>query len=762
MRFIAITESAAHELVSSRKLQSVEFQEGRSLLDLLCGADVVASEFSIRVSIKKTSVGLYLYTAHADERMIVFDLDSTGLFINSDILFSNLNNVQKICRFAIKYWGSGIPSPSEMIYPQYKRAVVFPNPISQKTKFRVCVDLDPDFERLSKRALGGRYLLIYKAGTSGDGGPQEAPPLASFRRFLDDVRGVEFEGRSTIEETGKIESLKDFQLVSEQGSMDLHQPYDTWLHALTDSQKAILKVGLDSPVRIEGPAGTGKTLSLCMKAYTDLQAAATSNQEFRGLFVAHSEATRSSIEAVLQCMGAGNFIDAARHSPQTIEIKTLQSACADILKENISETELLDSDAYDAKQMQLLYIEQAYSDVKGVAPQFEELFSDAFRQLLKDVDEWSLWQLIQHEIAVVIKGRAGESLDTYKQIPPIRNGLPASNEWDKAFLWKIYEAYRGQLVTNGLFDTDDVVLTALSQLTAPIWRRRRAREGFDALYVDETHLFNMNELSVFHQLTKSAAAPPIAFAVDRSQAVGDRGWNTSDISEAVVGGPDNVDSVNMKSVFRSSPEVVDLAFSITSSGASLFTNFDNPLDKADSNLSYSEEKKCKIPEYVSLVPGSLVSGSFDYADKLVSEMGSTKSRVAIIYFSSELFSQAIRHCESINKPVEILKDRGDYEVLRKADINNRFVLSMPEYVGGLEFDGVVLVGVDDGRLPPLSSNSNRESAAYLNYVAHNNLYVAVTRARYRVLMIGAEERGPSKVLDGAISKGTLTLVDQAS
>ena len=53
------------------------------------------------------------------------------------------------------------------------------------------------------------------------------------------------------------------------------------------------------------------------------------------------------------------------------------------------------------------------------------------------------------------------------------------------------------LQRTGRFDMDDVVLTTVSRLDTPIWKRRRVREGYDAIFIDETDLFNMNELSVF-------------------------------------------------------------------------------------------------------------------------------------------------------------------------------------------------------------------------------------------------------------------------
>lgn len=83
------------------------------------------------------------------------------------------------------------------------------------------------------------------------------------------------------------------------------------------------------------------------------------------------------------------------------------------------------------------------------------------------------------------------------------------------------------------------------------------------------------------------------------------------------------------------------------------------------------------------------------------------------------------------------------------------MLSTPEYIGGLEFEGVVLIGVDEGRVPPSRTLDSPDSANFLNYAAHNRLYVAITRARYRVVILTVRERGPSPLLRGALDSGVL-------
>jgi superfamily I DNA/RNA helicase len=457
-------------------------------------------------------------------------------------------------------------------------------------------------------------------------------------------------------------------------------------------------------------------------------------------------------------MGGEEFM-LTQASIRRLRVETLQSYCSGLLRQEISETEFVDTDAYDAKQLQLMYVDEALRQVRDEFASYANFMSPDFRAYMEDEDDEFKTPLIQHEISVVIKGRAKESLDTYKRILPIPSALPVSNEGDKAFVWRVYERYREQLVAGGQFDTDDVVLSALSQLSTPIWRRRRARDGFDAIFVDETHLFNMNELSIFHHLTRSEKSFPIAFAVDRSQAIGDRGWaDDIDVASLMPSKDERSSSttINVRGIFRCSPDIVNLAFSITSSGASLFTNFQDPMALAHSNMTFEEEKKAERPYYVDYpTDAAMMDAALLVAEDMRVSMNATKGDVAVVVFDEGLFHELEKRSVEENRPVEVLKHRGDPEVIRRARSTGRFVLSLPDYVGGLEFDGVVLVGVDDGRVPPSPNNQHSQSKAYLTFAAHNKLYVAVTRARYQVAILGVQARGPSAILKGALDAGAL-------
>lgn len=757
MNFLAIRRDAAEEIIAERVFQSNDFPEGRKLaLGLRSGS---IEDVGARISTSKTKHGVVAYGRDAAEhRYVVFDLEQSRIFSDATndqaILY-----LQRVLRFAIKFWDKGILSPAEKVLSA-TTAAVFPYPLSQKTGIRIALDLNPDVERLAKRGKSGRYLLAYKIGTDQGDGPQEIASVATFRKFLDDLDGLGSRLEASQGETALAweTNFSSTSLGALASKVDIHQGYDTWMRLLTEDQKKFIVTPLSHPVRIDGPAGTGKTASLSLAAIHSMRQAASKNEECQAVFFTHSEASRRSISTILEAMGGAEFM-VEQASIRRLRVETLQSYCSGLLRQEISETEFVDTDAYDAKQLQLMYVDEALRQVRDEFVSYAKFMSPDFKAYMESEEDEFKIPLIQHEISVVIKGRAKENLDTYKRIPPIPSALPVSSEGDKAFVWRVYERYREQLVAGGQFDTDDVVLSALSQLSTPIWRRRRMRDGFDAVFVDETHLFNMNELSVFHHLTRSEQSFPIAFAVDRSQAIGDRGWADDIDVASLMPSQEALSSsttINVKGIFRCSPDIVNLAFSITSSGASLFTNFQDPMALAHSNMTFEEEKKAKRPYYIDYsTDTAMEDAALLVAEEMRVSMGATKGDVAIVVFDESLFHDLEKRSIEENRPVEILKHRGDPEVVKRARNAGRFVLSLPDYVGGLEFDGVVLVGVDDGRVPPSPHSQHFQSKAYLTFAAHNKLYVAVTRARYQVAILGVQARGPSVILKSALDAGAI-------
>lgn len=514
---------------------------------------------------------------------------------------------------------------------------------------------------------------------------------------------------------------------------------------------------------MEGAAGTGKTLCLILRCIYLLKKYVEEDREYHIIFFTHSLSTKDRIERVFR--SNWEYYDLCEEKfgearpKQSIKITTLQEWSAEHLGTNsITDNEYLDKDAAESKVMQILYIEQAYSSIKADLweTSFELLCSERFKNFINHTPEETILELLRQEIAVLIKGRASNDYDKYRSISRPKYSLPLVEDADYKFVYFVFNKYQKSLEKVGQYDSDDITLTALGQVDTPIWNRRRIRDGYDACVIDETHLFNINELSVFHYVNKpydtednNAGRPKIIFAIDKSQATGDWGVDDVSISTALKFGSES-DNRQFNTVFRSSPDIVNLAYNILTSGTTMFTNFENPLSYSSFDFVKEEEMKAMRPEY-SLVNGdneAIVSG-IEWAEKYCADRKSTKNQVLVIGTNDLLVKQIQKYLVTHNKPFEILHSRSDEQAMKKAQECNKFVLSQIDYVGGLEFEAVVIIGVDEGRVPPTKS-AETEAYHVISYAWHSRMYVAVTRAKYAVKILGDMSRGASSLLYSSI------------
>lgn len=765
-RFIVIDRGAAGELVAERAFQSVDFPGGLILVHLLTG---LSSTPLISKSFRSIHFdnGLFFLSSKGENHdVLIIDLQEAPIF-DSRSSSEALLIFQKVTRFAIKRWERMAFTLTERTLPNSTKALLFPFLFSAQVPFRITFELAPDQRRREKRAKG-EEILLYKCGTEEGGGAHEEANTTNFKKVIASLPGARatalLVASATSSTNGGQGAVAVTRLMPGNEFLGIGEAtYAEWLPLLTNSQREFIQSELVTPHRIEGPAGTGKTLSLVLKCIFALLRAHDESRPHRALFVAHSEATRRNIARLFEPeISNGSISGDDIMAMQSVKVCTLHSYCAEVLNTEISEAEFLDRDAFESKQTQLLYALEAVSEtISNDFTSHKRFMSEKYSSFIEHEDRWVLAEMLQHEISVIIKGRADEDEGKYKKIHRLTYGLPIENDGDKIFTFLVFKNYRKRLEQSGQFDTDDIVLSALGQLNTPIWRRRRLREGFDSIFIDETHLFNLNELSVFHRLTKSEENYPIAYSADVSQSLGDRGWDDETLDDA-MGVPNELAakerSTVFKSIFRCSPEIVNLAFSVTSSGATLFTNFHDPIAAASSAFTYEEEKKCAHPLYwLANSDEQMYKRAFSRADEMATEIGCHKADIAIVAFGDAVFAELEKVVKGANKPVEIIKQRGDFDVVRRAQQNGRFVLTTPDYIGGLEFSGVILVGVDKDRVPPRTSDVMPDSENYLSYVSHQKLYVAITRARFRVEVLGLKNRGESSLLASAIANELISL-----
>jgi len=125
-------------------------------------------------------------------------------------------------------------------------------------------------------------------------------------------------------------------------------------------------------------------------------------------------------------------------------------------------------------------------------------------------------------------------------------------------------------------------------------------------------------------------------------------------------------------------------------------------------------------------------------------------RVAVLCASDALFKRYVDAGDYRDSFLPIT-DREQVSNLRHA--GKRFVLSMPEFVAGIQFDTVYLIEVNEGEVQqgPYSTGALRRFVSLV--------YLGASRAERLLEIYASDERGgPSRVLRHAIDRGALDVI----
>lgn len=750
MKYIYITKEAAEAFAASRFYQTCDYLEGRMLCDAILDKDYEWK--SNRIGVSRAKNGLLFYTSvNNRNEALVFDLDTFKAFSDGANQDHVITIFQKIVKCAVRYFNNQPLGSSEQPLMGRQVIMVFPFPFEPShDAYKVFLDKN------SYNKRGKNLLLVFDDGNDKKIGN---PSFTNLNKALNEIKDIQFSipienvhplvGQIAITDLSKI----DLKIDSAIG-------FDNWWIYLTKKQKDFIEHIPNGPERLEGGAGTGKTITLALKCIYLLKKAISDDANLNIIFFTHSSATCDRIRDILR----NNWKEMAKHleiigegrQKQSILITTLQEWCSTRLGLNqLSEAEFLDKDAAQSKEWQRFYIEEGITVTKQIYwSAFKTLCSPAFISIIEETPNERLVDIIQKEISEVIKGRAANSLEDYLQLQRTKTSLSLSNDSEKKFIYQIFDSYQNLLLGNNKYDTDDITISALGQLNTPIWNRRRVTDGYDLCVIDETQLFNLNEISIFHFVNTSKNKNNIIFALDKSQAmedVCDAHAQLNTISEGQI-----EFSNKLSTVFRSSPDIAKVAYSILSSGVTLFADYENPLKDSTISFTSEEEKKCAKPHYqLCLNETEEIDLAFKWADNYRKEMGVQKSDILFVTTNPPINLALREYLKTNNKAVEWLEKRSDMHVISKAKSANCYLISSIDFIGGLEFSAVILLGVDSKNVPP---KINHLSDHIFNYLWHNRLYVTVTRAKYAIAFFGELVAGPSPLLEDAINKKLISLI----
>lgn len=754
MKYILFEKSAVEIIINATALQSLEFPLSKAFIECLRTGDDRFELKGIAYNIDKD--GIIFCGKNASKTILLFDLEKCKL-LDKTTDTELLVVLQKTFRFAVRFWNRQAFTNCEKIFKD--KTVIFPFPFSVGSSYRIVLERNPNERRLETRGIHNS-LLAYKYGKEGAAsGIEEKPDLMIFRKggekYISCLPDLKLRANMSLEDEEKSGEQGEVVHIVQSENIVSHAEFkfmnfEKQIQNLTDSQKSIVNCNdINSPIRVEGPAGTGKTAALVLRTIKMLSDAEKEGRSLLIYFFTHSKSTENAVKQLFFGLAKEKWFQTT--SDQRLNIMTLQDYCMEYI--NIQDTQVIDLDASEAKQYQLLLIQDAFEkNIGKVFNTYKFLMSKTAISFFEKEEENKIILMLQFEFSVRIKGMAEGDLERYKKLQPLTNGIPLENDMDKEYVFRIFTDYQEALETQSVYDTDDIILEALARLNAPLWRRARVKDGADYLIVDEMHLFNLNEQQIFHFLTKDVEQKkiPICFALDYGQVIGERG----DMSSSYIEQKLSVGEVlcqEFGTVFRSSQQIAELCASITASGALMFDAFINPYKYCESSFTAREEDLCEVPKLIMYENDEEMKTSLEgHIKNLVNRFKCSLDEIAMVFFDEEMLNSF--YTQNIGKyPVNYINGRRENSYERDTP---KVVCTLPEYINGLEFKCVVLVGVDEGRVP--QNGIYDISSNFLKYSALNKLYLSCSRAQFSITILGSKSRGESSCLRHSLENGTLS------
>ena len=310
--------------------------------------------------------------------------------------------------------------------------------------------------------------------------------------------------------------------------------------AVTEDQRAFIDAPTDKSIRLRGPAGSGKTLALTLKAIREVLGARDAGDEIRVLIVTHSWALAAQIADSIDQMGIGKL--------QEIDVFPLLEIAQTVLpqqRKGSAGFTLIGEDSYSGKQAQLDEILELIEDfTKGEWITYRSKVSQALRNRIDSTDGDArlalAWDLLIEFGSVIgaatIFPGAGSELKYY-QLPRASWMLPLESRDDLRVVFVLYSQFMDSLEARSLVTSDQLLADFLSYLVTHAWNRSRKSQGYDLVFVDEFHLFSRLERQVLHYLTRDLAIyPRIFMAVDPRQSPSEAFIGTAADQNLVIDG----------------------------------------------------------------------------------------------------------------------------------------------------------------------------------------------------------------------------------
>ncbi|SDM91516.1 hypothetical protein SAMN04488074_12934 [Lentzea albidocapillata subsp. violacea] len=528
--------------------------------------------------------------------------------------------------------------------------------------------------------------------------------------------------------------------------------YDQWMGKISDDQRSFVEAPATKSIRLRGPAGSGKTLALTLKAMREVLSAREAGGEPRVLMVTHSWSLATEIADSLDSMGMGLL--------QEIDVFPLLEIATTISPQYAKDDSgfsLAGDDSFSGKRAQLDEILEVLSDfVAGDWITYRAGVTESLRARFDSSDEddrnalaWDLLVEFGSVIgaAAIFPGAGAES--KYFQQARATWMLPLQSRNDMRVVFAVYTKYMESLEARSTLTSDQVLADLLSHLETHAWNRARKTQGYDLIFVDEFHMFSPLERQVLHYLSRDVSVYPRVFmAVDPRQSpseafIGFAADDTRSSSSSFEEEIGDVTNLELTTVHRFTPQILELIKHVHHE----FPTLD--LGK-DWQININGVESAREPGPLPLLNVGATRAAEE--NDIVKAMHSlySRGRIALAVVDNRQWNRfselASRLSTSGRFHVSTITGRSDVEGFRYR--KRGLVVGPAEYLAGLQFDAVLVAGVPDME-PTRTTPSERTRLLSL-------LYLALSRAELEArVYVNEDDGGIAEVLSRAVTNGLM-------
>lgn len=586
---------------------------------------------------------------------------------------------------------------------------------------------------------------------------QWAPPDSELNPPLDEVwaGAIDRAGAHFDQLKSPAELEVDLQLpVLPTGQSKAHT-YEEWLQTVSGDQRTFLDAPTTKAIRLKGPAGSGKTLTITLKAIKETLTARNGSNDFRTLIVTHSWALASQISKSIDLMGIGQLPEV-----EVLPLLGVSELLAPQQPHEAAGLRLIGDDSQSGKQAQLDQILEVIDDFRGEDwITFRSKTSPELRERLdsEDLSERLAlaWDLLIEFGSVIgassIFIGAGYDLK-YFQLSRARWMMPLTAKGDLEVVYELYRRFMDDLEERSLVTSDQVLADFLSYLETHAWNRSRRSRGYDLVFVDEFHLFSPLERQTLHYLTRDAGSFPRLFmALDPRQSaseafIGLAADETRSLAQpASDESHEDITNLELTTVHRFTPQILNLVKHVHHTYPAFELG-----DQWDIDFTNVDSSQVDGPVPVLVTSPSPDEAETDIYSAL--QQVYNRGRVALAIVESRMWPRYADLATSLARSgkfhITTIAGRSDIEGLgyRKRGL----VVGAAEYLAGLQFDSVLIAGLPDLSSPLILPNEKTRVLSHL--------YLAITRAEREVrIFVNDADGGTPDFLAQAAQLGTLQI-----